>query len=111
MQPTEEQVVNKWISLKNSAASRKLKFDLTVLSVRNLLRAEKCFYTGVSFNSKMRGLGKTIDRIDPNKGYVRGNVVACTDGYNQAKAQWEKLDKKGVRAMIRQLKIIEERME
>lgn len=106
----EEYAIRKWMSLKQSADNRKLEFDLTLLSVKNLLSARKCFYTGVEFNPKVKGLGFSVDRVDPSKGYVRGNVVACTEGYNIAKSEWEKLGKGGVGKMITNLKKIYDKM-
>lgn len=85
-QVTDQQVVNKWIQLKERAESKNIDFDLSLTSIRNLLKAKKCFYTGTELTfetNSQRGL--SIDRIDSSKGYVKGNVCACTRRVNSIK--------------------------
>lgn len=76
-------VAEKYLQLLRSAASRNLPFNLTMVDVRNLLTRKTCFYTGVKFGTG--DLVRTIDRKNPNKGYVKGNVVACTSKSNSFK--------------------------
>ena len=49
----------------------------------------KCYYTGVhmSYSSpiKMDPLMMSIDKRNPNKGYIAGNVVLCCLGVNYLK--------------------------
>lgn len=109
---TDEQIMSKWNSLRGSAKSRGLEFDLSLTSVRNLLAAKKCFYTKEFFNSsKNSPKYKTIDRIDPNKGYVKGNVVACSKGFNELKSTFEHTDRKTLNKMIKNLQFIVSKME
>lgn len=88
--------IGKRQQLFQSATKRGLEFNLTVSDVKRLLKRKTCYYTRVKFeyNLPQRRKGKhniaspyirTIDRIDPTKGYVRGNVVACTWFINQVK--------------------------
>jgi len=78
-------VAKKLLRLKQSADSRYIHFDLSFSEVKRLLKTKKCFYTGKEFSSS--GIyARSIDRVDTTKGYVKGNVVACTVDINQKKA-------------------------
>ena len=53
------------------------------------LQKSKCYYTGVHMTN-INGKGKcttniSIDRIEPEKGYVKGNYVFCADAVNRMK--------------------------
>lgn len=85
-EPFDVQVAKKVIQLYNSATARSKEFNLTVFDVRLLLSSEVCAYTGVTFvNEQNHPLQKTIDRLDPSKGYVTGNVFAVTKRINEIK--------------------------
>lgn len=74
-------IAKKLIQLKQSADSRKIPFSLKFTTVKKLLNAKVCFYTGKPFDKK--GLqARSIDRVDSSKGYVDDNVVACTVDVN-----------------------------
>ena len=107
---TDEMVISKWKSLQANAKNRGLDFNLSLTSVKNLLRAEKCYYTGHKFVSNHPRDSRSVDRKDPKKGYVKGNVVACTIGFNSFKNTVEHLDKKGINAIIRPLQQIEKEL-
>ena len=89
---TEERVITdyivakKLVQLKQSAESRGKVFSLSFSTVKRLLTTKKCFYTGVEFGPNDTPQGRTIDRVDTDKGYIEGNVVACTFEINQKKA-------------------------
>jgi hypothetical protein len=86
--PMEEQVARKFINLSESANRRGKDFDLSLNCIRELLDTETCFYTGVYLNKKKGdNFQRTIDRVDNTKGYVKGNVVACSHLANQIKNQ------------------------
>lgn len=74
-------IAEKYLSLLNSAKSRSLPFNLHMSDVKRLMEAKTCFYTKVPLTNSNR----TADRVDATKGYVRGNVVACTSVANQIK--------------------------
>ena len=76
------QVAKKLISMHKTAAERGIKFDLPFLSLKNLLRAKRCYYTGELFT---KANPVTVDRVDSSLGYVKGNVVACTHDFNSRK--------------------------
>jgi hypothetical protein len=81
---TDYQVAKKLVQLKQSADSRKLEFDLSFKTVRRIMTTKKCYYTGVEFGEG--NLQRSVDRVDSTKGYIDGNVVACTIDINSKKA-------------------------
>ena len=88
--PSDEDVCRKYIQLFESATKRGKEFDLGINDVRKLLNVKKCAYTGVALYRQPKLMdkiphGKTIDRLDPNKGYVKGNVFAVSHVANQIK--------------------------
>lgn len=82
---TDDDLVNKYCQLKESARSRDLEFSLVLKDIKKLLTKKTCYYTGIPFG--VNQLRRTIDRIDNTKGYISGNVVACTYAANQFKEQ------------------------
>lgn len=78
-------VANKLHQLKNSANIRNKEFNLTFADVKRLVKRKTCYYTGLKFDQSLNDYQLTIDRIDSNIGYVRGNVVACLNAVNAAK--------------------------
>lgn len=100
----------------DNARERGIEFAMTFQSMKNILSAKKCHYTGLALTKArhglpLRGSDLTIDRIDCEKGYVKGNVVACSYAANQLKAQVEKAGiaglKMGVRVFSKTIKRIE----
>lgn len=82
---TDLEVARKMIKIHQSAQDRKLDFDLSFESVKKLLQYQTCYYTGKKFEDE--GLmSRSFDRIDSTKGYVEGNVVACTVDINGKKS-------------------------
>ena len=103
-QSLDYEIADKFINLTNSAKSRNKEFNLTLTSVRNLLKSKKCYYTGVELTRGKHG-NLSIDRVDNDKGYVKGNVVACDTTFNklkddltvdQIKAMYKGLSKAGL---------------
>lgn len=87
-----------------NAKKRGIEFDLSFQSMKNLMGAQRCYYTGIKLTkssgkeSELRLSDFTIDRIDGSKGYVKGNVVACCHAANQMKNQFESLGIVGLKA-------------
>lgn len=79
------EIARKMINLHQSATSRGLEFDLSFETVKQLLSHTVCFYTGQKFE-EVGKFSMSVDRLDPTKGYVEGNVVACTVDINSKKA-------------------------
>lgn len=75
------------------AIERGIPWELSIVSLRNLLRATICPYTGIQLTVPVLGVPKssdlTIDRIDNTKGYVPGNVQAISRAANNFKSIFE----------------------
>lgn len=80
------EVAKKMIKISQSAESRKLDFNLTFETVKRLMSYKTCYYTGKPFGEEGSLAARSFDRVDSSKGYVEGNVVACTVDINQKKA-------------------------
>lgn len=79
-----------------NAQKRGIYFSLHWLSMYNMMRAERCYYTGLPlrpgarFKQTATLTSFTINRIDASKGYVKGNVVACCRAFNELKSYAER---------------------
>jgi hypothetical protein len=82
---TDVEVAKKLINIYQSAQDRKLQFNLSFEYVRRLLEYRTCYYTGVAFTEDGQ-TARSFDRVDSSKGYVEGNVVACTIDINGKKS-------------------------
>lgn len=77
---------------KGAARKRGLAFDILPAVFASLLRGD-CYYCGVApfsgFAPRSLRRGKVllngVDRINPQEGYVMGNVVSCCKHCNKAK--------------------------
>lgn len=90
----ELKVSSKYQNKYNNALSRGLEFTITLTSMRNMLKAKRCYYTGILMTepvagSNLKATDRTIDRIDSTKGYIPGNVVACCNAANTLKNMCE----------------------
>lgn len=83
--PYQVKLANKFLQLHRSAVNRGKSFNLTLKDVHLLLQQQTCFYTGEAFIEEDKNYKRTVDRVDHTKGYVRGNVVACTSLANSLK--------------------------
>jgi hypothetical protein len=82
---TDLEVARKMLKIFQSAQDRKLEFDLSFKTVKQLLSFPTCYYTAKQFEEE--GIfARSFDRIDSDKGYVEGNVVACTVDINSKKS-------------------------
>jgi len=71
-----------------------IEFSLSLSDFARIVARKKCYYTGVEM---VKAIGEnstdgnllTLDRIDNSKGYIKGNVVACTRSANCLKGIWE----------------------
>jgi hypothetical protein len=81
---TDLTIAKKMLQLKQSADSRGIEFNLSFKVVKRLLSTKKCYYTGKLFSTGTSA--RSIDRVETTKGYVNGNVVACTVEINSKKA-------------------------
>lgn len=81
----ESVVATRYLQLKDSAKSRGKEFNLTLLDVRRLMQRKTCFFTKRRFDEGDVNWKRTMDRLDASKGYVKGNVVACSKWANSLK--------------------------
>ena len=61
-----------------------LRINLTFDYVKKLLEYTTCYYTNTPFTEDGPN-ARSFDRVDNEKGYVVGNVVACTVDINGKK--------------------------
>jgi len=85
VEPSDVEVAKKLLNIYQSAADRKLEFNLSFESVKTLLKFQTCYYTGRKFDND-GPYARSIDRIDSAKGYIEGNVVSCTVDINGKKS-------------------------
>jgi hypothetical protein len=78
------EVAKKLVNIHSSAQNRNLEFNLTFEYVKKLLEYTTCYYTNVQFTEDGAN-ARSFDRVDNDKGYVVGNVVACTVDINGKK--------------------------
>lgn len=90
-----------WVHLRTSAHRRNKDFNLTFSDVKKLALKKKCAYTGKEFTGIKN---RTIDRLDPNKGYVRGNVFAVSEEANLSKNMLLECDSSKMRMTLIELK-------
>lgn len=85
-------LAKKYIQKVKNSHDRQLEFKLSLYQYKRLILKKRCYYTGVVLTSggvDGCATARTLDRIDATKGYVPGNVVACSHAVNQFKACWE----------------------
>lgn len=73
---------------KSTTAKDGIPFNLTTQYMADLWESQsgKCYYTRITLKHNSRSLsGAQIDRIIPSKGYVAGNVVWSSKGFNNLK--------------------------
>jgi hypothetical protein len=81
---SDVEVAKKLVNIHSSAQNRSLEFNLTFECVKKLLEYTTCYYTNVQFTEDGPS-ARSFDRVDNEKGYVVGNVVACTVDINGKK--------------------------
>lgn len=108
--------------MKN-AKGRRIEFDLSLMTLHNLLRAKYCYYTGIEMTRppyKANGYvaqtyvqcetDVTVERVDSRLGYVPGNVVACSHYANGLKGVFENPSNNyELKHFVRMVKKLEER--
>tara|TARA_R110002020_G_scaffold426533_1_gene635941 strand:+ start:255 stop:599 length:345 start_codon:yes stop_codon:yes gene_type:complete len=83
---TEVEIVKKFLAKATSSKDRGIEFSIPFAEFTELSRTPKCYFTGVPLNTISGDANQhTYDRIDNDKGYVSGNVVACSLVFNQIK--------------------------
>ena len=82
---SDVEVAKKLINIYQSAQDRKLQFNLSFEYVRKMLEYKTCYYTNKPFTEDGPN-ARIFDRVDSDKGYIEGNVVACTIDINGKKS-------------------------
>jgi hypothetical protein len=82
---SDVEVAKKLINIYQSAQDRKLQFNLSFEYVRKMLEYKTCYYTNKTFTEDGPN-ARSFDRVDSEKGYIEGNVVACTIDINGKKS-------------------------
>ena len=75
-------VARKYCAKAQHAKDSNKEFSLSLVSFRNMMRAKRCFFTGLPLSADVI----TVDRVNNQLGYVKGNVVACHRDANQLKS-------------------------
>jgi hypothetical protein len=82
---TDLEVAKKMINIYQSAMDRKIEFNLSFDYVKKMLEYKTCYYTNIPFTEDGPH-ARSFDRIDSDKGYIEGNVVACNIDINGKKS-------------------------
>ena len=100
-------IASKFVQKANRAEQAGHSFDLTFNQFKKLMNIKKCYYTGITLVENGRNPpvkeSRTIDRLDSTKGYVAGNVVACSRASNQLKSIWEGGDTYLTTALVKRM--------
>ena len=103
----DEVVATKYLNKLKNAQDRNLEFNLTLTSIRNIMKAKQCYFTKIPLDSETI----TIDRVNSKLGYIKGNVVACHTDVNAFKALIESNTKGlGLKEVTRMIKLWEKRL-
>ena len=79
------EVAKKMLKINQSASDRGLEYNLSFSTVKRLMSYKRCYYTNKEFKED-GPLSRSFDRVDSSKGYIEGNVVACTVDINGKKS-------------------------
>lgn len=79
-------ICKKMTKIMQSGKNRGIEVNLTFNSLKKCMHTKKCFFTGVKLDFEDGSPHQlTIDRLDNDRGYVDGNVVACSSEFNKIK--------------------------
>lgn len=83
--PFDAFVAVKYVNKQINAKTRGIDFSLTLQDMKKILSRKTCYYSGIPLTLEGTFDKLTLDRIDCNKGYERGNVVVCAKVVNDIK--------------------------
>jgi hypothetical protein len=106
--PTDLYVAKKMVLIHQSATARDIEFDMSFKEVKKLLTRKTCYFEPDVVLSSERDAPdqRTLDRLDNDKGYVDGNVVACSKRINAAKADLTISDIKVIHKGLKKAKLV-----
>ena len=111
---TLDAIKRKFDFKKSRSKRRKIDFALTFEQFTSLVKTEICAYTGIKMTRPTDhypiSTDFTLDRIDSSKGYIPGNVVACSWIANNRKSFWER-DGIGIESFEEAKRLLSERTE
>jgi hypothetical protein len=96
----DELLCKKYLNKVKNARDRGIDFNLSLTSLKNIMRAKKCYFTGLTLTKE----NSTIDRVNSKIGYIKGNVVACHADINQLKSVFESqshMDNKQLKQLLK----------
>lgn len=82
---TDCELVKKFGDVQLSASNRQKSFKVSLRKLRIIMNTTKCFYTGTPLVRGKQG-NHSIDCVNPSKGYVDDNIVACDRRINALKS-------------------------
>lgn len=83
-----------WSSLVRNAKSRKIELKITPKDIENLYDKQdgKCYYTGIPISLQVSDHTASIDRINNDRGYIKGNICWAHKNINRMKSSFSKED-------------------
>lgn len=80
---------------RRRAAKAAIRYDLRAEVIAETIAAGLCQATGLPLDmlragqrGRTRPFAPTLDRVNPKRGYVPGNVRVVAAAYNQARGSW-----------------------
>lgn len=80
--------------LRKRANKKEIEFNLDFNDLFRMNNIQRCELTGIKLtkstsNGALKFNASTLDRVDHNKGYVKGNVIVMCHAANKLKARFE----------------------
>lgn len=97
--PSDVSFANAYTNKASNAKSRNINFGLTFEDFKEVYSNKICSVSGntLTHNQSANGMERySLERVDPNKGYVRGNVIPMAHDLNQAKSHLDKFLMSGI---------------
>lgn len=84
---SEYKMVKRYLNKFKDAYERDIPFELTFNQFKKILSRKVCPFSGrVMTDDENQPDSRSLDRIDASKGYIRGNVIACSYRINCIKS-------------------------
>lgn len=97
--PSDVSFANAYTNKASNAKSRNINFGLTFEDFKEVYSNKVCSVSGntLTHNQSADGMERySLERVDPSKGYVRGNVIPMAHDLNQAKSHLDKFLMSGI---------------
>lgn len=105
---TDLELAKRFVNHARSAKDRGIEFNLSFKKFRQLMKAKRCYYTGIIFEKDTQDQNKlrSIDRVDSSIGYIDSNVVVCTAQINSFKSNLSYTQIVGLADMLKKFRVI-----